>query len=131
MWNPYSLYFDRPELSHMRYEIRENYSVIVAVVNFVILFLLTVIMIIKLWKQKRLFIWAPLFSLLTLLLILHVQTYFPDSIREYTKDGYQYLEQAWYLKGNNTFKRFKSDTLLNVYSDHREIIWRLDTMYRR
>jgi hypothetical protein len=132
LWNPYTLYFDRPEFSKTPFETRELYAVVTAIANFVILLGLTVVMAFKYWKAKRYFIPAPIFSLLTLFLLLKVQTFYPDAETEYTKDGYQYMEQRWYLNNESIFKKFKSDRPLSVYSgNHRAIIWQLDSMSER
>jgi hypothetical protein len=129
LWNPYTLYFDRPEFSTTPFATRDFYAGATAITNFVILLGLTIVMVIKYWKVKRFFIVTPLFSLLTLFLLLQVQTFYPDAETEYTKDGYQYLEQRWYLKSENTFKKFRSDKPLSIYSgNHRAIIWQLDSI---
>ena len=128
MWNPYTLYFDRPELSYITFEKRDLYASIAAITNFVLLIILTILMILRYKKSKRLLIISPLFSGLTMFLLFHVQTYYPDAQTEYTTDGYQYKEQSWYLHNDSTFKRFKSYQPLSKYSDDRAIIWHLDSL---
>lgn len=128
MWNPYSLYFDRPEFSSTPYDRRELFAGLTALFNFLILLGLTVFSIIKYWKEKKFVIWTPFVGVATLLILLHLNEFYPDSISQYTKDGFQYLEQGWYLDNENTFKRFKSEKPLKNYSDHRQIIWRLDSI---
>lgn len=127
IWDPYSLYFDRPEFSKINFNSRDNYAASVAGINFLLLLTLTVLMIRKIKKTDQLLIVSPLFSGLTLFLLLHIQSYYPDSETEYTKHGYRYLEQRWYLHNKNVFKRFKSGKPLNAYSDHKTIVWQLDS----
>ncbi len=128
LWNPYNLYFDRPELSSTPYETREIYAKSATITNLIILLGLTVIMVFKYWKTKKFFLPAPLFSLFTFLILLQVQSFYPDSQTSYTKDEYRYLEQSWHLKGNNIFKKFKSDKPENAYPEHRAIIWKLESI---
>jgi cellulose synthase/poly-beta-1,6-N-acetylglucosamine synthase-like glycosyltransferase len=128
MWNPYTLFFKRPELSNINFETRDYYSSIIALVNFILLFGLTIVTIIKFWKTKRIFWITPLFSGATLFLLLHVQKYYPDADSRYTKNGYIYLEQSWYMNGRNTFKRFKSEQPSHKYSNDQTIIWHLDSI---
>ena len=129
--NPYTLFFERPEFSETSFEKRDFYAVAYAITNFIILFGLTIVMVIKYWKVKRIFILTPLFSLLTLLLLLQVQTFYPDSESEFTKDGYIYLEQKWNNKSKTIFKKFRSVKPLSKYSKNRRaIIWQLDSISR-
>jgi hypothetical protein len=131
MWNPYSLYFDRPEFSHTPYTRRESYAGLTALFNFLFLLILTILMIRSFNRKRRFFILAPLFSGLTLFLLLYVQAYYPDSVSQYTKDGFQFMEQTWYLDNNHLYKRFKSDRPVMTYSDSREIVWQLDSISKR
>ena len=130
MWNPYRLYFDRPELSSIPYDKRELFAGLTALTNFLILLGMTFFSVFKFWKQKKFVVWAPIIAVATLLLLLRMNDFYPDSQSEYTKDGFQYLEQHWYLDNENTFKRFKSEKPLNKYSDHRTIVWQLDSIQR-
>lgn len=127
LWNPYTLYFDRPEFSDTHFEKRQNYAAIATFINLAILVGMTILMIVRYLKFKRIFVLAPMFSVLTLMLVLHVQTFFPDAESEYTKEGYRYLEQSWYLRGRSSYKRFKSDKPFDFYKDHRTVVWRLDS----
>ena len=104
------------------------YASIATNLNFLILLGLTILMIIKFWKYKQIFWITPIFGGLTLGLILHIQNYYPDANSSYTKNGYHYLEQSWYLDGEDVFKRFKSDKPINTYSDERTIVWHLDSI---
>jgi hypothetical protein len=128
LWNPYTLFFDRPEFSTIRFNTRETYAGLAATANFLCLLMLTILMILKFKKKKRLLLISPLFSGLTMFLLFHLPTYYPDSETQYTREGYQYIEQRWYLDNNNVFKRFKSDRPLSTYSDDRTIIWHLDSL---
>ena len=128
MWNPYTLFFDRPEFSTIRFNIRDAYAELAAVANSLFLILLTILTFLKFKRQKSLLLISPLFSGLTLYLLLHLQTYYPDSETQYIKEGYQYIEQRWYLDNKNVFKRFKSDRPLTTYTNDRTIIWHLDSL---
>lgn len=128
MWNPYSLYFDRPELSSTPYDRRELFAQLAALFNFLLLFALTVFSVIKFWNQRKFVIWTPIMGVATFVLLLQMNEFYPDSHSEYTKDEFQYLEQRWYLDNENIFKRFKSEKPLNHYSDPKHIIWQLDSI---
>jgi hypothetical protein len=127
LWNPYTLYFDRPEFSRTHFETREKYAAIATYLNLAILAGMTIVMIVKYGKSRRIFVLTPIFSILTLILVLRVQIFFPDAESEYTKDGYRYLEQSWYLRGRSSYKRFRSDKPFDFYKDHRTVVWRLDS----
>ncbi len=128
MWNPYALYFNRPEFSSTPYDKRELFTGSITLINFLILIGLTIFSIIKYWKQRKFVIWTPFIGLITLFILLKMNKYYPDSQYQYTKNGYQYLEQRWYLEGENTFKRFKSEKPLSNYPNHKSIIWTLDSL---
>lgn len=128
LWNPYSLYFDRPEFSHTPFELRERYAAIAILINLFLLIGTMVWMFIRYLKAQRFVILAPACSVVTLILMLFVQSYFPDGQAEYTKDGYRYLEQSWYLDQKPTFKRFKSAKPDSIYKDYRTVIWILDSV---
>ena len=51
MWNPYTLFFDRPEFSTILFNIRNAYAVLAAIVNFLFLLILTLLMLLK-FKRK-------------------------------------------------------------------------------
>lgn len=129
IWSPYNLYFERPEFSKTPFETRDLLSKAATITNFVILFGLTVVMIIKYWKTKKYFLPTLLFSLLTLVIMLQLDTYYPDAEKEYTKNGYQYLEQEWYSDNESIFKRFKSDKPLKAYNgNYKAVIWQLESI---
>ena len=127
LWNPYTLYFDRPEFSRIDFQTREKYAAIATCLNLAILAGMTILMIVRYGKRRRIFVPTPMFSVLTLFLVLHVQTFFPDAESEYTKGGYRYLEQSWYLRGKPIYKRFRSERPFDFYKDHRTVVWRLDS----
>ena len=89
---------------------------------------LTIIMVIKFRKNKQLFIWTPLFSVLTFFVLMQLNKLYPDTENSYTKDTYQFLEQSWYSETDTVFKRFKSDKPLQDYSDFKEVILTLDSI---
>ena len=128
IWNPYSLYFNRPEFSATPSDRRELFSGLAAFTNFILLVGLTVFSIIKFWRKRKFIIWTPLAGILTLLILMRMMTLFPDSHFEYTKDGYRYLEQKWHKDNEVVFKRFKSEKPINSYSNHRTIVWELDSI---
>lgn len=130
MWNPYSLYFNRPEFSEIPYKRRELLAEIAAVVNLIILIWLGVISIIQFWRHRKFVVWTPLVLVATLLILSRINKLYPDSESEYTKDGYRFLEQGWYMGNERTFKRFKSEKPYESYSDDRAIIWKLDSIHR-
>ena len=128
MWNPYTLYFYRPEFSSTAYQRRELLAGLSAIFSFLLLLVMTIFSVIKFRKQKKFVIWTPLIGVVILLILLRMNKFYPDSNSEYTKDGFQYLEQRWYLDNENIFKRFKSEKPLKEYSYHKTIIWKLDSI---
>ena len=128
MWNPYTLYFDRPEFSSTPYERRESFAELAALFNFLILLGLTVFSVVRFWKKKKFVLLTPVVGVVTLIFLLQMNKYYPDSNSEYTKYGYRFLEQRWHHKGDNNFKRFKSEKRFEQYSDNKQIIWQLDSV---
>lgn len=127
LWNPYSLYFDRPELSQTPFELRERYAALAIAINIALLIGTTAWMVIRYWKAQRFVIWAPVCSVLTLILVLYVQRDLPNGQSEYTKDGYRYLEQSWYSDQEPIIKRYRSAQPDSFYKDYRNIVWILDS----
>ena len=53
LWNPYILYFDRPEFSKTSFEARDLYAEVTTYTNLIILLGLAVVMVIKYYKEKK------------------------------------------------------------------------------
>lgn len=128
LWNPYSLYFDRPEFSQTPFELRERYAAIAILINIVLLIGTMTWMFIRYRRTERFVILAPACSVVTLISVLYVQRYLPNGQAEYTKDGYRFLEQSWYLDQKPKFKRFKSAEPDSFYKDRRTVVWILDSV---
>jgi len=128
MWNPYSLYFDRPEFSETHFTTRDNYALIVTIANFILLWGTLIWAIIVWYKKSKFSFIAPIISVLTFWLIMEVQDYYANMNSTWTENGYQYKVQKWYLDGDNIYKRWKSQDSLKSYDNHREIVWELDSM---
>lgn len=128
MWNPYSLYFDRPEFSETHFETRDNLALIAVIVNFTLLWG-TVIWALFDWKRRnRLSVVALIFSGLTFWILMEVQDYYPDAESEWTENGYKIKIQKWYLDGDKSYKRWKSQDSHMNYENHREVVWELDSI---
>ena len=128
MWNPYSLYFNRPEFSETNFETRDNLALTTAIMNFILIWG-SVIWAVLDWKRKKIFnILAPILSGLTFWILMEVQDYYPDAHSEWTENGYQIKTQKWYLDGDKIYKRWKSRDSLKTYDNHREIIWELNSI---
>ena len=128
MWNPYSLYFDRPEFSETHLTTRDNYALIATIANFILLWGTLIWAIIVWYKKSKFSFIATIMSVLTFWLIMKVQDYHANMNSEYTENGYQYKVQKWYLDGDNVYKRWKSQDSLKTYNNPREIVWELDSM---
>lgn len=97
------------------YSIAYPYNQIVVYAVDTVVFLLvatSALMLWKVYKTEKLFVYAPLFSLLVLTVL--VFTYyrlskFPDSTSEYVKNGYYYKTEIWLTKSRHTYKRWRSE----------------------
>lgn len=128
LWNPYSLYFDRPEFSETDFPTRFANAFLASWGNIILLSGATVWMIVHYFRKKKLLFIAPVVSALTIFMMRHAQTYYPDSLSEFTgDDGYGYRIEEWYLEGKNIYKRWKSKKLANHYKYRENIVWKLDS----
>lgn len=129
MWNPFSLYFNRPEFSEIHFETRDKLVLVISLLNFIVLWGATILML-AYWKKKNwLKFFAPIVSLMTFWLFMEIQDFYPDANSEWTENGHQIKVQKWYLDGENVYKRWKSQDSLKAYSNHYSIIWKLDSIY--
>jgi len=131
MWNPYELYFNRPEFSETHYKTRDKLAFTISIIHFILLWA-ALIWTFTSWRVKNTInIIALIFSGFTFWMLMEVQEYYPDSNHEWTENGYRYKTQKWYLDGNRVYKKWKSRDSLENYNNHREIIWEFDSLSKK
>ena len=126
--SPYHMFLNQLEYSHVDYKTRELISRVLTVSHILILFASVLVPFVNIWRTKRVELFPVFAGSLTILFLIWFsqENYYPDGIREYSKDGYRYRIETWYLDGENKYKRWKSSHPDNGKSYH-EIEWTLDS----
>lgn len=127
LYNPYSLYFYRPELSEIPFKKREFYVTILTLTHLLILIGLNIFSIIRLLKRRQFVIITPLFCIITIYIHICLNNLYPNSKIEYTNDGFRYLEHRWTSGNKKTYKIFKSKEPFESYQNENEIVWQLES----
>jgi len=131
LWNPYTIYFNRPELSHIPYHTRDIIANFITIVHLLGLVAMTIWMLVRLIKMKR-FLWIfPAISAISMLAVYFINDDYPSSQYRYIENNHMYYVQIWWLDGKNTYKRFKSEQPYSKedYSD--SIVWDLDSLSKK
>jgi hypothetical protein len=111
-YNPFNqLLLDKDQPYH-----NPPYSPIILLTTLTVMLLLvisSIYLVIRLFTKHKLFIYAPIFSLLVilgLLIIGETSLKYPSSIYYETKNGYFYINEIWWNQPNHkrVFKRWKS-----------------------
>ena len=126
-WNPFALYFDKPEFSNTHFEIRERNAYFVTVINIILLWVGTIWTIRNYIKKGKFSFIAPVISIATICILIALNQFYPDSLQEYTKEGYQILEERFSTTKGKVFKRWISKDSLKNIKNYKEIVWVLDS----
>jgi len=104
----------------------------ITLITIVLLFLSSIVLLIKIYKTQKIFAPAPLLTLLVIgairMVSLNVPKY-PSSISGYFRDGYYYIEETWWNMPNRMriHKKWKSIFPYDGKSSSDEIRYKLDS----
>jgi hypothetical protein len=98
-----------------------------------LLILSSIVLLVKVYKKKKLFIAAPLLTLLVtgaLVTLSFAVPEYPGATSGYTQDGYYYKVELWWTTPNHvrTYKRWKSVSRYDGKSSSEEIKYKLDSL---
>ena len=121
LFEVYSIYFNRPEFSETPFKVRNSYSIIATITNFILLWGTTIWALIVFKKKNRLHLISITISILSFFILMNVQTYYPDSNLEWTENGHRYRIQKWYLGNEKIYKKWKSIEPFDNYKNQHDI----------
>jgi hypothetical protein len=127
-YSPYHTFLEQSQYSHVNYKTRELVSTGLTYTHMLILLASVVWAFVRIWRIKKVSL-LPIFSAsLTILFLLWFerQNYYPDGIQEFSKDGYRYRIETWYLDGENKYMKWRSSEPDRGKS-YKEIKWNLDS----
>jgi hypothetical protein len=117
------------------YYIPEPHSLIVDITMSVIALLIitSIVLLVRGYKQKRIFYFAPLLTLLTIVAISIVSVTslkYPSSTTEWFENRYYYKMEIWWGRSDNKkiYKRWKSVLPYNGKSNPNELKYKLDSL---
>lgn len=117
------------------YYIPERHSLIVIITISVIALLVVTsfVLLVRIYKQKRIFYFAPLLTLLTivaLFIISSTSLKYPSSTSEWVENRYYYKMEIWWGRSDNKkiYKKWKSILPYDGKSNPNELRYRLDSL---
>jgi hypothetical protein len=97
-----------------------------------LLILTSFFLLIKIYKKQKVFLIAPLFTLLiicALFMVSFISPKYPGSISGYEKDGYYYKIEIWrYMPNHMIYKRWKSVLPYDGKLSTEQLKYRLDSL---
>ena len=129
-WGYYETIFNQPELTFLSYRTRATLIEISNFVSGLLLFLSSILLIVKLFLDEKISIHAIVITLCLFGLFLYSNSLLSRK-HEYFRNGYHYLEQSWSDDKNKQvkYKRWKSSKKGMMQS--RDIHWVLDSVYAK
>lgn len=127
-YSPYHIFLEQPQYSHINFKTRELVVKGLTYAHMLVLLASIVWIFFHNWRTKNVSLFPVIAGSLTILLLLwfHRQNYYPDGIREFSKGGYRYRIETWYLDGENKYIRWRSSEP-DSGKYHKEIEWNLDS----
>ena len=113
--------------------VSSNIITTITLIIIAIIIITSFILLLRVYKRQSIFIYAPLFSVIVLVLIIVTNSFsskFPSGIYGHSENGYYYIEETWdnMPDKKRVYKRWKSIKPINDKSNIADIKYMLDSL---
>jgi hypothetical protein len=129
LFNAYHGYLDSPQFSKIDPGTIRLWSDVLLIVNLILIWGTSIWMIFLFWKRGRFVFYAPIVTAVTIIVLVFMMRATPDSVSEYTRQGYKYREEIWWLGGKvDKYRKWKSLKPVTDVNIGEKVVWELDSI---